>query len=103
MSCDVWLDQVLHSRNISPRGFNAGYYSNPAVDCLLDNARQAKEFDQQRQLYREAHAAIMDGLPVLPMLTLRSGFVCYHPRVKDFRNPKQNWHSFSNVWIDSSV
>jgi peptide/nickel transport system substrate-binding protein len=103
MSCDVWLDQVLHSRNLSPRGFNAGYYSNPDVDRLMDNARQAKEIGQQQRLYREAHGVIMDDLPVLPMLTLRSGFVCYHPKVKGIRNPKQNWHSFSNAWIDGSV
>jgi peptide/nickel transport system substrate-binding protein len=102
MSCDVWLDQVLHSRNISPRGFNAGYYSNPAADDLLDKARREQSDDQRRQLYRQANGLIMDDLPVLPMLTLRSGFVCYHPRVKGFRNPKQNWHSFRNVWIEES-
>ncbi|MBZ9800068.1 MULTISPECIES: ABC transporter substrate-binding protein [unclassified Mesorhizobium] len=103
MSCDVWLEQVLHSRNSSPFGFNAGYYSNPAVDRLLDKARQTQSDDQRRQLYREANLLIMDDLPVLPMLTLRRGSVCYHPRVKGFRNPRQNWHSFKNVWMDSGV
>jgi peptide/nickel transport system substrate-binding protein len=103
MSCDIWLDQVLHSRNSSPFGFNAGYYSNPAADDLLDKARREQSDDQRRQLYRQANGLIMDDLPVLPMLNLRRGDVCYHPRVKGFRNPSQNWHSFSNVWIDSSV
>ncbi|MBZ9823527.1 ABC transporter substrate-binding protein [Mesorhizobium sp. CA4] len=103
MSCDVWLEQVLHSRNSSPFGFNAGYYSNPAVDLLLDKARQTQGDDERRQLYREANLVIMDDLPLLPMLTLRRGYVCYHPRVKGFRNPRQNWHSFKNVWTDSSV
>jgi peptide/nickel transport system substrate-binding protein len=103
MSCDVWLEQVLHSKNSSPFGFNAGYYSNPAVDRLLDKARQTQNDDQRIQLYREANLLIMDDLPVLPMLTLRRGSVCYHPRVKGFRNPRQNWHSFKNVWTDSDV
>lgn len=100
MSCDIWLEQVLHSGNISPFGFNAGYYSNPAVDRLLDRARQAGNGDQRGELYRKAHELIMKDLPVLPMLTLRRGSVCYHPRVQGFRNPKQNWHSFKNVWMD---
>ncbi|WP_274534564.1 ABC transporter substrate-binding protein [Mesorhizobium sp. Root172] len=101
MSCDVWLEQVLHSRNSSPFGFNAGYYSSPAVDDLLDKARRTQNDDQRGQLYREAHAQIMDNLPVLPILNLQRGNVCYHPRVKGFRNPRQNWHSFKNVWTDS--
>jgi peptide/nickel transport system substrate-binding protein len=103
MSCDVWLEQVLHSRNISPFGFNAGYYSSPAADRLLDKARQVQSDDQRSKLYREAHALIMDDLPALPMLTLKRGSVCYHPRVKGFRNPRQNWHSFKNVWTDSDI
>ncbi|RWG80550.1 MAG: ABC transporter substrate-binding protein [Mesorhizobium sp.] len=103
MSCDIWLEQVLHSRNSSPFGFNAGYYSNPAVDRLLDKGRQTQSDDQRSQLYREANLLIMDDLPVLPMLTLRRGSVCHHPRVKGFRNPRQNWHSFKNVWTDPEV
>ena len=102
MSCDVWLEQVLHSRNSSPFGFNAGYYSNPAVDHLLDQARRTQNDAQRCQLYRQANAQIMDDLPVLPMLNLWRGHVCYHPRVKGFRNPSQDWHTFKNVWVDSS-
>lgn len=100
MSCDIWLDQVLHSRNSSPFGFNAGYYSNPVVDDFLDKARRQQDDDQRIQLYRQANKLIMEDLPVLPMLNLRRGSVCYHPRIKGFRNPHQNWHSFTNVWID---
>jgi peptide/nickel transport system substrate-binding protein len=103
MSCDIWLQQVLHSKNSSPHGFNAGYYSNPDVDRLLDDARQSRDDKQRQGLYRDAHSVIMSELPVLPMLTLRRGSVCYHPRVKDFRNPRQNWHSFKNVWIDAKA
>ncbi|SMH26783.1 ABC transporter substrate-binding protein [Mesorhizobium australicum] len=103
MSCDVWLEQVLHSRNSSPFGFNAGYYSNLVADDLLDKARRTQNDDQRGQLYRQANAKIMEDLPVLPMLNLLRGNVCYHPRVKGFRNPRQNWHSFKNVWTDSDI
>lgn len=103
MSCDIWLDQVLHSRNSSPYGFNAGYYFNAEVDRLFDSARRTRNDDRRFQLYRQANALIMSDLPVLPMFTLRRGSVCYHPRVKNFRNPRQNWHSFKNVWIDDDT
>jgi len=100
MSCDVWLEQVLHSRNSSPFGFNAGYYANAVVDELLDKARRERDHGERTRLYREANELIMRDLPVLPMLNLRTGAVCHHPRVKGLRNPSQNWHSFANVWID---
>lgn len=103
MSCDVWLQQVLHSVNDSPRGFNAGHYSSPEVDALLDRARRMQEDESRKALYRQAHARIMDDLPVLPMLTLARGMVCHHPRVRGFRNARQNWHSFKNLWIDVKV
>jgi len=25
MSCDVWIEQIAHTRYLSPKGFNAGY------------------------------------------------------------------------------
>ncbi|MBZ9765036.1 ABC transporter substrate-binding protein [Mesorhizobium sp. CA8] len=103
MSCDVWLEQVLHSRNKSPRGFNAGYYCNTYVDQFLDDARRTQEDKQRFELYRDAHSIIMNDLPVIPILTLARGNVCYHPRVRGLRNPRQNWHSFKNVWMDPDI
>ena len=93
----------MHSVNDSPRGFNAGHYSSPEVDALLDRARRTQEDESRKALYRQAHAQIMDDLPVLPMLTLARGMVCHHPRVRGFRNARQNWHSFKNLWIDAKV
>jgi peptide/nickel transport system substrate-binding protein len=97
MSCDAWIEQVLHSRYASPKGFNAGYYSRPEVDRLLDLARTELVDQRRTELYRIAHRLIMDDLPLLPVVTLDAGAVVHSPRVKNFRFPRQNWHDFKRV------
>ena len=103
MSCDVWIEQVLHSRNASPRGFNTGYYRNEQVDSMLDVARRELDSEKRKMLYQTAHRLIMLDAPVVPLLTVRRGLVAHHPRVQGLRFPAQNWHNLSNVWLDRSI
>ncbi len=100
MSCDVWIEQIAHSRYLSPKGFNAGYYSRPEVDRLLDLARTELSDSRRIEIYRIAHRLIMDDLPLLPVVTVRAGAVVHAPHVRNFRFPRQNWHDFKRVWID---
>lgn len=44
-------------------GFNSGYYSNPAVDALLDAARVETDQDERARLYREMQAIVRDDAP----------------------------------------
>jgi len=100
MSCDVWLDQILHSRNASPLGFNAGYCRLGSLDTLLDIARHELDDRVRTTHYRTANDLVMHELPVLPVLTVDAGVVVHSRRVRGFRYPKQNWHSFKNVSIE---
>ena len=99
MSCDVWLDQILHSRNASPQGVNAGQCRIDELDALLDRARHERDETLRTSLYRAANAVAMRELPILPVLTVGSGTVVHSSRVANFRNARQNWHSFRNVTL----
>ena len=44
-------------------GFNSGYYSNPAVDELLEKARVATSQDERAALYREMQALVQEDAP----------------------------------------
>lgn len=101
MSCDVWIEQVAHTRYLSPKGFNAGYYSRPEVDKLLDSARKSPSGKRRVALYRKAHRLIMEDASLLPVVTVSKGMVAYAPNVKNFKFPRQNWHDFKRVWINS--
>ncbi len=101
MSCDVWIEQVLHSRYTSPKGFNTGYYNSNEVDRLLDLARTEISDKRRTELYRVAHRLIMRDLPVLPLFNAGIGGVIYNKRVKGLKDPAQNWNDFKTVWLES--
>lgn len=44
-------------------GFNSGYYSNPAVDRLLEQARRSTDQAERAQLYKEMQAIVHDDAP----------------------------------------
>jgi len=41
-------------------GFNSGYYSNPEVDDLLEQARVSTDQDERATLYKEMQAIVQD-------------------------------------------
>ncbi|MFP4152832.1 MAG: ABC transporter substrate-binding protein [Alkalispirochaeta sp.] len=44
-------------------GFNSGYYSNPDVDDLLEQARQSTDLAERARLYREMQAIVYEDAP----------------------------------------
>jgi peptide/nickel transport system substrate-binding protein len=44
-------------------GFNSGYYSNPTVDALLEEARTATDQDRRADLYREMQVIVQQDAP----------------------------------------
>jgi peptide/nickel transport system substrate-binding protein len=44
-------------------GFNSGYYSNPKVDALLEQARSSTDRDERARLYKEMQEIVRDDAP----------------------------------------
>jgi len=44
-------------------GFNSGYYSNPEVDELLEQARRSTDQDERAELYRQMQAIVYEDAP----------------------------------------
>ncbi len=61
---DNFLFKLFHSR--SPRNFFG--YSNPVVDDLLVNARNAPDIHRRVELYRRVEQLVVDDAPIIPML-----------------------------------
>lgn len=51
---DAWPDKG---------GFNSGYYSNPKVDALLEQARTSTDQDERARLYKEMQEIVYDDAP----------------------------------------
>lgn len=97
MSCDLWMSQVLHGENTSPRGFNAGYNQDAVLDELLHRARSTLSLAERTAFYRAADARVMDTLPILPLLTSRRGMIAWSPRVTGLTVVNQSWQDFRRV------
>lgn len=61
------LRRVFHSSQIPPVGFNRGYYSNPTVDRLIDEATISTTADGRRRLYAEAQRLIAEDMPYISL------------------------------------
>ncbi len=61
---DIFED-AFHSASFPPRRDNRGFYANPAVDRLLDEARQSTDQQKRKQLYAEVQRILANDLPYI--------------------------------------
>lgn len=65
-------------------GFNSGYYSNPEVDRLLEEARRSTDKAERARLYREMQAIVHDDAPWAFVANWKQNAVTTK-RVRDFK------------------
>lgn len=91
MTTNFWIDIITRSTRHPPKGVNVGWYANPKVDSLLDQARE--EFNEPKRiaLYRKVDRILMEEdaayLPIVNDL----GPIVLNPKVKGFVNPPEEW------------
>ena len=61
------LRRVFHSTQTPPSGFNRGYFNDPRVDSLLDEAALETDVDRRRRLYGDAQKLIADAVPYISL------------------------------------
>jgi peptide/nickel transport system substrate-binding protein len=54
-----------HSSQFPPRGLNGSYYSNPAADRLMEEARRELDAEKRREIYHRLHRVFRDDPPVV--------------------------------------
>jgi peptide/nickel transport system substrate-binding protein len=86
------IRRVFHSNQVPPAGFNRGYYSNPEVDRLIDQASQALTEEERRAKYSRAQQLIAEDAPYIPIwnrvnaILAQPGFTGLHlPPTGDFQ------------------
>lgn len=65
-------------------GFNSGYYSNPEVDALLEQARVSTDPDERAALYRQMQEIVQEDAPWAFIASWKQNAVST-ARVHDFR------------------
>ena len=66
------LRRVFHSAQVPPIGFNRGFYSNPRVDALLDEAGASTDEERRRRLYAEVQRIVARDVPYISLWHIRN-------------------------------
>ena len=61
------LRRVFHSTQTPPAGFNRGYFSDPRVDELLDEAAITTDDARRRAMYGEVQKAVAEAVPYISL------------------------------------
>jgi peptide/nickel transport system substrate-binding protein len=85
------FEYAYHSAKFPPNGANRGYYSNPKVDALIDQARREVDPAVRKRLYAELQAILAEELPSIDLWYLDNVLV-HNKRVRNLQlNPAGNY------------
>ncbi len=59
------FEYVFHSAKFPPNGANRGYFSDPRLDALVDQARHELDQNVRKQIYAEVQRTLADQLPYI--------------------------------------
>jgi peptide/nickel transport system substrate-binding protein len=76
------FEHAFHSGQFPPKGANRGFYSNPVVDALIDQARIEMDQNRRKRLYGEVQRILADELPYINLWYLDNVLV-HTRRVKN--------------------
>jgi len=85
------FEYAFHSAKFPPNGANRGYYSNPRVDALIDQARREVDPKVRKPIYAELQRILSDDLPYINLWYLDNVLV-HNKRVVNLKlNPAGNY------------
>jgi len=61
------FEYVFHSAKFPPNGANRGYFADPRVDALIDQARHELDQNTRKQLYAEIQLALAEQVPYIDL------------------------------------
>jgi peptide/nickel transport system substrate-binding protein len=59
------FEYSFHSNRFPPKGANRGFYSNPRVDSLIDQARRETDQNVRKKLYAEVQEVLAQDVPYI--------------------------------------
>ncbi len=59
------FEYIFHSSKFPPNGANRGYFADPRIDALIDQARHELDQNTRKQLYAEIQRTLADELPYI--------------------------------------
>jgi len=95
------FDTAFHSHNFPPAGRNRGFYSNPRMDALIDEARRETDQAVRKSLYAKVQQILARDVPYVD-LWYYDNVLVHNKRVRNVTlNPSGNYDFLKTVEISS--
>jgi peptide/nickel transport system substrate-binding protein/oligopeptide transport system substrate-binding protein len=95
-SMDNFLYPLFHS---SEKGNNnLGFYENPEVDKLLEEARKETDEEKRHELYAQAEKKILEDAVIIPIYFYTAARVV-KPEVQNYNWNAMGLVDFSKIWL----
>lgn len=95
------FEYSFHSNRFPPNGANRGFYSNPRVDSLIDQARRQTDQSARKRLYAELQEVLAEDEPYIN-LWYYDNVLVHTRRVRNTTlNPSGNYDFLKTVEIGS--
>ena len=95
------FEYAFHSDKFPPHGANRGFYRNPRVDTLIDQARRESDQNVRKQLYNEIQEVLAEDVPYVNLWYFDNVLV-HSRRVRNISlNPSGNYDFLKVAEISS--
>jgi peptide/nickel transport system substrate-binding protein len=95
------FELCFHSNRFPPKGANRGFYSNPRVDRLIDEARRETDQNARKRLYAEVQEVLAQDEPYINLWYFDNVLV-HTRRVRNLTlNPSGNYDFLKTAEIDT--
>jgi peptide/nickel transport system substrate-binding protein len=91
--------RFFHSNQVAPTGVNWGWYANPAVDKLIDQAKSTFDPVEQDKLIAQAHELVVDDA-VLVWVVHDTNPHALSPKVKKFVQAQHWFQDLTTIGMD---
>jgi peptide/nickel transport system substrate-binding protein len=91
--------RFFHSGQAAPVGVNWGFYNNPKLDALIDEAKRTFDPVKQDELMAQAHTLIVDDA-VLVWVVHDTNPHALSPKVKQFVQAQHWFQDLTTIGMD---
>jgi peptide/nickel transport system substrate-binding protein len=91
--------RFFHSSQVAPVGVNWGWYSNPKVDAIIDEAKRTFDPAKQDELMAKAHEAVVDDA-VLVWVVHDTNPHALSPKIKSFVQAQHWFQDLTTIGLE---
>ncbi len=91
--------RFFHSSQVAPVGVNWGYYANPKVDAIIDEAKRTFDPTKQDELMAQAHSLIVDDAPLVWVVHDTNPHAL-SPRIKSFVQAQHWFQDLTTIGVE---